>query len=152
MCTHTTPNYLCVHTHHTPPHHTCGISGWMLKCKHKRLDISCKHKAGCLIPHTTQTHKHLLVAVQQLIHTDAYTDQRDSFKFERFECILWIHSCGRQAAESRTVMVHGGTIVSSESVASCFRLVSAMTCVSWHSVPNATHLGAMCRARDGAAV
>ena len=82
------------------------------------------------MPHTIQTHKHLLVAVQQLIHTDAYTDQRDSFKFETFECVVWMRRCERQPAESRTVMAHGGTIVSSESVGSCFCLVSAVTCVS----------------------
>ena len=82
------------HTHHTPPQH---------KPKHI---IYCTHKeAGCLIPHTTQTHKHLLVAVQQLIHADAYKDQGYSFKFEMLECVVWMRRCERQAAESRTVIV-----------------------------------------------
>jgi hypothetical protein len=130
VMTHTT------HRHNTQPNKSfrASISGWMF-----------------VSSHTTQTHKHFLVAVHQLIHTDAHTDQRDSFKFEMFEmfeCVVWMRRCEKQAAESRTVMVHGGTIVSSESVASCFCLVSAMICVS--SAQRDT-LG-VCRTRDGAAV
>ena len=46
-------------------------------------------------------------------------------------------------------MVHGGTIVSSKSVARSFYLVSPMTCVS---CAQRDTLVDMCRARDGTAV
>ncbi len=123
------------HRHNTQPNKSfrASISGWIFVTSYYL------------------THKHFLVAVFQLIYTDAHTDQRDSFKFEMFEmfeCVVWMRRCEKQAAESRTVMVHGGTIVSSQSVASCFCLVSAVACVS---CAYRDTLG-LCRARDGAAV